>query len=534
MDDRGAAITGRLSRRGLLAGAPAALAAPAVQAPPARVLKFIPQADLEVLDPIATTACVTRNHGYLVFDTLFGQDAQFRPTLQMLDSAGTDNDGKLWRLTLRPGLLFHDGTRVLARDCVASLRRWMACDPFGGALLEATDDISAADDRTILVRLRRPFPLLPDALGKITAPMPAMMPERLARTDPSTPVTEMVGSGPYRFLPRERIAGARVAYERFALYRPREDGKTEWTAGPKIARFDRIDWVVIADDATAAAALETGEVDWWENPTADLAPVLAANPRLVVRVADPTGAICLMRLNHLQPPFDDPGVRRALLGVVDQTAFMRAAAGANPAMWRAGVGLFCPGTPMASEAGMEVLTSPRDLLRGRRALRDAGYDGERTVVLAATDAPWQRALAETAADTMRMIGINVDVLAADQGGIIRRRENKGPVEEGGWSVFFAVLPGLDLATPAGPALRATGETAWFGWPSSQRLEALRQDWLAAPELESRQRICADMQRQAWIDVPQIPLGQWFQPTAYRADLTGVLDGFCLFWNLRRG
>lgn len=521
-------------RRGLLAGTAAVLAAPTVRTQPARVLSFVPQADLAVLDPIWTTAYVTRNHGYLVFDTLFGQDAAFQPALQMLDAATTENDGRLWRLTLRPGLFFHDGEPVLARDCVASLRRWMARDAFGAALAAATDELSAADDRTVLFRLRHPFPLLPDALGKTPTLMPAIMPERLARTDPFTPVTEMVGSGPYRFLPRERIAGARVTYERFAAYRPREQGVAEWTAGPKIAQFDRVEWVVMPDDFVAAAALQTGAVDWWENPTAALVPALAANPALRVRVPDPTGSIAVLRLNHLQPPFNNPAVRRALLGAVNQAEFMRAVAGADPAMWRAGVGMFCPCTPMASDAGMEVLNGPRELRRVRRALREAGYDGERTVILSATDIPFRKALAEVAADMMRTIGMRIETQATDWGNILQRRESRLPVEKGGWSVLPTTLSGLDLSTPVGHALHTTGETAWLGWPSSERIEALRQDWLVTPDLEIRQRICADIQRQAWIDVPQIPLGQFQQPTAYRAELTGMLDGFCMFWNVRRG
>ena len=531
-------MTSGTGRRGLLVGSVAALAAPALAAPvlhgqPARVLKFVPQSDLSVLDPLATTACVTRNHAYLVFDTLFGQDAQYRPTLQMLEAAGAEEDGRVWRLRLRPGLLFHDDQPVLARDCVASLRRWMARDAFGDALAAATDDLSAADDRTIVFRLKRPFPLLPDALGKTPTLMPAMMPERLARTDPFIALGEMVGSGPFRFLPNERIPGARIAYERFVGYRPREDGTAAWTAGPKIANFDRIEWVVLSDDAIAAAALQTGEVDWWEDPTIDLVPALAANPRLRVHVPDPTGSMCVMRLNHLQPPFDNPATRRALLGAVDQREFMTAVAGTDPQLWRGGVGFFCPGMPMASDAGIEVLRGPRDLARVRRDLREAGYARETTAILSASDVASRKALAEVGAGMFRKVGMNVVDQPVEATAVLQRRENKGPVARGGWSATITSLSGLAMSTPAGHALRTTGETAWFGWPSSERIEALRQQWLMAPDLATQQRICAGIQRQAWIDVPQIPLGVYYQPTAFKADLTGMLDGFPIFWNIRR-
>ena len=250
-----------MRRRGFLAAA-GGLALPSLaRAQGSRVLRFIPQSDVTVLDPICTTAYVTRNHGYLVFDTLFGQDARYKPTLQMLESAITENDGLLWRLRLREGLRFHDGTPVLARDCVASIRRWMARDAFGSALAEATDSLSAADDRVLVFRLKRRFALLPDALGKTPTLMCAIMPERLASSDPFKPIVEMVGSGPYRFKADERVTGARVVYERFSDYRPRGDGAIQWTSGPKIAHFDRIEWNVIPDEATAAAAMQTGEAD---------------------------------------------------------------------------------------------------------------------------------------------------------------------------------------------------------------------------------------------------------------------------------
>ena len=277
-------MTAGLHRRRLIGAGMAALAAPRIgRGAERRALRFVPQADVAVLDPIWTTSYQTRDHAFLVFDTLFGQDAGFAAQLQMLDAAAPDADGLRWTLRLRPGLLFHDGTPVLARDCVASIRRWAVRDSFGQALLAATDGLSALDDGTILFRLSRPFPLLPDALAK-TAPVPCViMPERLAATDAFKQVSEMVGSGPYRFLADERVPGARVAYARFDGYVPRPGGTPSRTAGPKRAGFDRVEWTVIQDAATAGAALQRGEVDWWLAANPDLLPRLRADRRLVVR-----------------------------------------------------------------------------------------------------------------------------------------------------------------------------------------------------------------------------------------------------------
>ncbi len=353
------------------AAAAGALAAPAVgRAQRGQVLRFIPQADLAVLDPVWTTAYVTRNHGYLVFDTLYGQagpEGGFAASPQMLAGHAVEDDGRTWRLVLRDGLRFHDGEPVLARDCVASIRRWGARDSFGQTLLGRTNELAAPDDKTIRFRLKRPFPLLPDALGKIGSNMCAIMPERLAATDPFKQVTEMVGSGPFRFKADERVSGSLVVYERFGGYRPREGGGApEWTAGPKVAHFERVEWQVVPDPATAAAALQSGEVDGWELPTGDLLPVLRSERTLKLELVYEMGSGMLLRPNHLFPPFDNPAVRRALLGVVDQTEAMIAVAGTDPSLRKVPCGFFPPGSPMASDAGMAALAGERDYDRARR------------------------------------------------------------------------------------------------------------------------------------------------------------------------
>ena len=301
-----------MKRRAFLATSAAALAAPSIgRTQGTRLLRFIPQADLVVLDPIWTTAYVTRNHGFMVFDTLYGQDSTYAASPQMVAGHVIENDGRLWTLTLRDGLKWHDGEKVLARDCVASINRWGKRDAFGQALLAATDELSAPDDRTIRFRLKKPFPLLPDALGKSPSLMPAMMPERLAKTDAFAQIPEVVGSGPYRFIARDRVPGAKAAYERFAGYVPRSGGTPDWTAGPKIAHFDRVEWTTISDASTASAALQSGEQDWWDYATADLLPLLRQAKNLKVAVQDPSGQMAMLRFNFVQPPFNNPAIRRA-------------------------------------------------------------------------------------------------------------------------------------------------------------------------------------------------------------------------------
>ena len=524
-----------MKRRTFMAGTAAAFAAPSIgSAQSSRVLKFIPQADLTVLDPMWTTAYVTRNHAFMVFDTLFGQDSEYNPSPQMLEGFVTENDGKLWKLTLREGLKFHDGEPVRARDCVASLKRWGKRDAFGGALFEATDELSAADDKTIVFRLKRPFPLLPSALAKTPLFMPAIMPERLANTDPFTQVTEMVGSGPFRWLANERVPGARVAYEKFAGYKPRESGKTDWTAGPKVVHVDRVEWTTIPDPTTAANAIIAGEQDWWDYATADLSPLLRRSRGVKVVVQEPSGQISTFRPNHLHPPFDNAAVRRAVIKAVNQADVMQAVVGTDRDMWNEGIGVFCPGTPMASKVGLEPLMGARDLEGAKRDIVQAGYKGEKVVLMAPTDFPVLKAMADVMSDTLQKIGLDIDYQATDWGSVVTRRAKKEPPSQGGWNCFSTAWAGTDHLNPAGHLiLRSNGDKAWYGWPTSPPIESMRDAWFAAPDMASQQKICQDIQRQVMQDVPYIPLGQYLQPTAYRTNLTDVLAGFAIFWNVKK-
>lgn len=527
-----------MKRRQLLRAATAgvvALAAPTVRAQPARVIKFVPQADLAVLDPIWTTATVTRNHAYLVFDTLYGTDAQFRIQPQMLEGQVSENEGRQWRLTLREGLRFHDGEPVRAQDVVASLQRWGKRDAFGSSLMAATDEISAVSDRVVQFRLKKPFALLPDALGKSGVNMPAIMPERLARTDAMTRVNEMVGSGPYRFLADQWRQGAFAAYQRFEGYVPRPDGVASFTAGPKRAWFDRVEWHSIPDAATTANALMAGEIDWWERASADLLPMLKGNRGVVARVLEPTGAVQFLRFNHLLPPFDNPAIRRAVLGAVSQTDCMLAAAGDDRGMWNDRCGAFTPGTPLASEAGLEALTGPRDLDKVRRDLAAGGYKGERVVMLGVTDVPEIAAICEVVGDMLRRIGLNLDYQTMDWGSAIQRRNSTATVDKGGWNVHNSGFAGVDMASPAANlAMRGNGAQAWAGWPKSPRLEALRDAWFDAPDFAAQKRICDEIQLQVWQDVPYIPLGLIRRATAYRSNLRDMPEGGVLFTGASRG
>jgi peptide/nickel transport system substrate-binding protein len=524
-----------MERRHFIAGSVAALAArsaPAI-AQARSILKFVPQADLASLDPVFASALVTRTHGFLVFDQLYGWDEDYQPQPQMVEGHVVEDDGKTWTITLREQLKFHDGSPVLARDAVASIDRWTKTDALGQGLRAVTNELTPVSDRVFRFRLSKPFPMLPLALGKPSTFCP-VMPERLASTPPNVQVNEMMGSGPFRFLAAERVAGSRAVYEKFAGYVPRSGGTPSFAAGPKIAYVDRVEWHTIPDASTAAAALQTGEVDWWEQPQPDLLPVLRKNKDIRVEAKERGGLMGMIRFNCLQPPFNNAATRRAFLAGVNQTDYMQAVMGDDKSLWNDRCGFFLPGSPNATEAGIEVMTGPRDLDKVKRDLASAGYKGERVVFLVPTDLPALNAMSEIAADMFRKVGVNLDYQALDWGTVLPRLSNRDSIDKGGWNIWCNYIPGIIATSPATQSyVRGMGAAGPLGWPASAKIEALRDRFMASSSIDEQKGICRDIQLQAWQDVPYIPTGAWMQPFAYRSNLTGMLNGFPLFYNIRK-
>jgi peptide/nickel transport system substrate-binding protein len=520
-----------MKRRMFLAATAAGLLVrPALAESDQRILRFVPDSNLASIDPVWNLIPVTRNHGLMVWDMLYGRDASFAPQPQMVAGHDLSEDSLTWRFTLRDGLLFHDGTPVRAVDCIASIQRWATRRPLGQRLLMLSTAMTALDDKRFEIVLRKPFPSMLLALSEFCF----IMPERIARTSPTTRITEAIGSGPYRFVADEWVAGDRAVYTRFDKYQPRPEPPS-LLAGGKVANFDRVEWRIIPDPATAAAALQSGEVDWVQQPQSDLLPMLRADKQVQVLANDRVGVMGMLALNHLHPPFDNQKLRQAVLSAIVQKDFMAAAAGDDPAMSRAPVGFFTPGMAMANDAGMAALTAPRDLGHSRHLVKDSGYGGERVLVMGAADSPVTQAMAQVAADLFRQLGLNVDYVSMDLGTLVQRRANKGTVENGGWDAFATTYEGLTMADPAtNVGLRGNGGDGWFGWPTSARIEALREQWLDAPSLTTQQDIAAQIQAVAMEEVPFIPLGQIYYPTTARTNLAGILPApFPIFWNVRR-
>ena len=528
-----------MRRRSLLAGLAAApvfrTAAPALaQGAAAHTLRYMPQADVTSLDPMSTTSYGVRNHGHMCWDTLYGPDESFTMRPQLCEGHVVEDDGLRWVFTLRAGIRFHDNEPIRASDAVASIARWSARDTIGQTLRERTAEMRALDDRRFEIRLKQKFGPMLEALGKPSSYPCFIFPERFATVDPARPFTEVVGSGPDRFVAAERLSGARAVYQRFEGYVP-NPRPASLLGGAKMAHFERVVFGWIPDPGTVAAALQAGEIDMYEQVAPDLRGVLARHRDVVLDRIDAGGIVAHLRFNQLHPPFDNPAVRRALLHSIDQADFMSAIMGTDRRLWSDGIGAFPTASPLANDEGMGVLTAPRSTDRAREALRAAGYANTPVAVLHPTDVTNNNAMTSVLVDVMKRSGLNAESLTSDWATVLQRRSNQNVPAQGGWNALIVLFGGVDLGNPGvHPLLRAHGRQAWFGWPTSPALETLREEWLEAADLDAQKPIARRIQAALWADTPYIPLGQYYVDAAYRRGLTGIQKGITLPLNIRRG
>lgn len=509
----------------------AAAAVPASALAQGKVLKVVPQASLRVLDPIWTTGYITRNHGYLIYDTLFSMDANLKPHPQMVDKWSVSADQLTYTFTLRPGLKWHDGKPVRAVDCVESVKRWGARDVTGLVLMKFVKSVDAVNASTFTITLHEPYGLVVDSLAKVSSNVPFMMPERVAKTDPNKQIEDYTGSGPFRFVKEEFVPGSKAVYEKFKDYIPRKEPPS-LVSGGKVVKVDRVEWITIPDQNTAMGALLNGEVDYFENPQIDLIPLMQGKPHIVVANTDPLGNQGVLRPNHLTPPFNNAKAREALFYLTDQEAYMRAIVG-DPSKFKLSWALFMSNGPWATTAGAEHFKP--DIEKAKTLLKEGGYRGEKVVLLDPTDQFVPHNAALVTAQLLRKADVNVEVQAMDWSTMLTRRAEKKPVSEGGWSLFHTWVTGADQTGVLSNFQVAGGcDKAWFGWFCDPKIEELKIQWAKESNLAKKRTLVDEIQRRAYEGGAYVPLGQFNLPTAYRDTLSGVIiSPVAIFWNIEK-
>ncbi len=494
-----------------------------------KTLRAVVHADIKVLDPTWTATYITTRFAFVVYDTLFAYDSKFQPQPQMVDTWTTSDDKLTWTFTLRPGLAFHDGAPVTSNDVLASLKRWMIKIGAGQAFAKFVAHMDVVDAKTFRIVLKEPFGLVLDSLG---SPATAyIMPEREAGKPPNEQITAAIGSGAFKFVREEWRPGNKVVFARNQAYVPRKEAP-DMMAGAHLAKLDRLEWLYIPDANTALSAMMTGEVDYYEMPPLDFVRVLKESPDITVRNIDPLGSQILLRPNSLFPPFDNYKARQALLYIIDQAEFMQAVAGDESLYLKFCGAYFLCHSAAETDVGSEPLRKP-DFAKARALLKEAGYDGKPLVVLQPTDRPQYNAATAVLIESLRRAGIPVDVQSADWSTISVRRMRRDPPDKGGWNLFITSQGGPDVSSPI--------SNIWFnsrcaeanpGWACDLDLDKLVGTWTRESDAAKRHALIPDIQARAYVSVPYVPLGQYFQPIAYRNNVTGVLDApMPIYWNI---
>lgn len=507
-------------------------AAPSWSQTPEKVLRIAPHSNLTILDPIWTTAYITRNHAYMIYDTLFGMDAKGKIQPQMVDKWETAKDGKTWTFTLREGLEFHDGKPVTSDDVIASLARWGKRDSMGDMLMRFVAGMQVVNAKTFKLSLKEPYGLVLESLGKLSSNVPFIMPKRVADTPADKQIEDYTGSGPFVFKRDEWKPGEKVVYTKFAKYKPRTEAASG-SAGGKVAKVDRIEWVIIKDPQTQANALAAGEIDVIETPAHELYAGFKANANIQIVETNPLGFGALLRFNHLQPPFDNVKVRQAAMAALNQPAFLRAQVGI-PEMFRTCFSIYPCNTAYATTAGMDLIAKP-DMKRAQQLLKESGYNGQPIVIMQPTDLAVIAKLPVVATQLLRMAGFKVDMQAMDWQTLVARRAKKDPPAQGGWNIFMTIWASVDGLNPISmQSVSAACDKAWFGWPCDAEIEKLKEAFARNGDEAQRKKLAEQIQVRAMQVVTHVPLGEYNVPTAARKNLKGFVTGyFFVPWNIER-
>jgi len=496
-----------------------------------RTITAVMHSGVRVLDPVITTAHITRNHAYMIYDTLLSIDEKFQPQPQMAAWKVSD-DGLTYTLTLRDGLKWHDGAAVTAEDCVASLKRWATRDGGGQMLMDYTASLEATDAKTITLKLKEKFSFVVETLAKPSALPTFMMPKRVAESPSDKAITEHIGSGPFKFVAAEYQPGVKIVYEKNKDYIPRSEPPSG-TSGGKVAKVDRVQWITMPDAQTAVNAVNSGEIDYLEQPPIDLLPLLTVNKELTVDALNKLGMQTMGRMNWLHPPFDNPKIRRAAMMAMNQKDFLAALIG-NPQYFKVCGSMYGCDTPMATDVGAQSLLAGGDAAAAQALLKEAGYDGKPIVLMQATDVTTLISQPIVASQLLRKAGFNVDLQPMDWQTLVGRRASQKAPAEGGWNMFFTnwVIP--EVWNPiVNPMLNGRGKTgAWFGWPDDPKLESLRAEFVKAGAEDQRKAIAGKIQEHSLEVVNYIPLGQYLLPSVWSKKLSGVLySPVPIFWNI---
>lgn len=531
-------MTIRLTRRNALAATAAALLTPLSAMAAAEtgvVLRTIPPSDLKILDPIWTPATITRNHGYMIYDTLFGMDAAGVIQPQMVGDYHHSGDNKTWDFTLRPGLKFSDGTPVKAQDVLQSLARWSQRDSLGQKMYAVLASATAQGDNAFRLTFKEPFGAVLDALGKPNAPVPFIMPEHVAKTPADQQIDDLTGSGPFTLAKEDFRPGDRISYRKNPHYVPRKEPASGF-AGGKVVHVDGVEWMILGDPQTQTNALISGQVDMAEVLPAGSYPTLRTNPNIELVSDVSPGGIYAAIFNHKIAPFNNPKITRAALLAVNQEALLRAQTTYRE-LYQTCRSIYICSSPYASQ-DTGFFTGKPEFEKARALLKEAGYDGTPVALMMPSDFPFLRVMPQVYGQLLQQAGFKVDLQSIDWATLVARRSNKGSIAQGGWNAFVTYYGAESAGDPLTyTPLTGDGDKGYFGWPVAPKVEELKTDFMRTTDRVRRKSIAKELQTVALDAGLLAPMGQVKGSVPVRRGvISGLLKVPCsmvVYWNVEK-
>ena len=523
----------KMMRRTLAALAAGAVLASAGSAlAQSKVLRFVQNGNLTILDPIWTTAYVTRNHGYLIYDTLFSSDENNAVKPQMVDKYEVSPDKTVWTFTLRDGLEWHDGKPVTSDDCIASIQRWGKRDAMGLKLMDFVKEFKKVDDKTFQMVLKEPYGLVLDSLGKPSSNVPFMMPRAVAETDAFKQIDSQIGSGPFIYQKNDSKPGEKHVYLKNPKYKPRSE-QASGLAGGKVVKVDKVEIIEMPDTQQQVNAIINDEIDLIEQPPHDLIPLLKKDKGVRLVDWNPLGHQFVIRFNHVVKPFDNPKIRMAALLAMRQEDYLKATVG-EPEYYKVCSAAFVCGTPNAFDAPNGLLVKP-DFEKAKALLKEAGYDGTPIVLMQSTTLPVLTNTAPVTKSLLEQAGFKVDMQSMDWQTLVTRRTKKDPADKGGWNILHTFSVAADILNPISTSyMVAQGDKSWFGWPTDPEMEKLRDAYSKETDPAKAKQLAKAVQDRALETAQYGWIGQWYGPGASRANVTGWLKApVPVMWNIEK-
>ncbi len=505
-----------LQAAGVAAGSPAL----AAQAPrTGGILRVAIPGDPPSLDLHHTTAYLAEIIAWHVFEPLFTYDARYEIVPMLADSYSVSGDGTSYTIRLRSGVRFHDGQEMTAEDVAASLRRWLELSQVGGRYIRPIlRSLSATDRYTVRIELTEPSGVLLPALAQ-PVQMAAIYPARIAQQAGGSPISEFVGTGPFRFVEWQPNRYIRLA--RFDAYRPRPEPPSGY-GGARAAYVDELRFIPVPDVGTRVAGVRTGTYHVATDITTDLYDSLRADPSLQMLVMKPYGwAVAVF--NNRKGVMSNPKMRQAFLAALDMDEILAGTFG-NPVFYRADPGLLFRETPWWTDAGASRYNQ-KDPARARRLLQEAGYRGEVVRWVTSQQYDWAYRPALIASEQLKRAGFNVVLEVVDWATVFQRRSNPDLFDV--FSTSFIFSPGV--SPPTQPVLLNANYPGWWENPEKERLVA---QLVREVEPKARYALWARIQELFWEDVPAVKFGDFFNFSVARRSVQNYQNtADMFFWNV---